>query len=45
MDLDQLYDNFKHLINDLSPEEMQRETDRAIRESRDAYIMEGEDDE
>lgn len=43
MDLDQLYDNFKCLINVLSPKEMQRETDRAIRESRDAYIMEGED--
>lgn len=43
MDLDQLYENFKCLINDLSPEEMQWETARAIRESRDAYIMEGED--
>lgn len=44
MDLDQLYEDFKRLINDLSPEEMQRETDRAIWESRDVYIMEGEDD-
>lgn len=44
MDLDQLYEGFKRLINGLSPAEMQRETDRAIRESRDAYIMEGEDD-
>ncbi len=44
MDLDQLYDNFVRLVGNLNAEEMERETDRAIRESRDAYIMEGEDD-
>ena len=32
MDLDQLYEDFKRLINDLSPEEMQRETDLEIQQ-------------
>lgn len=35
-----LYDRSVHLVGSLSPEEMQRETERAIYESRDAYIME-----
>lgn len=45
MDLDQLYDNFVHLVGNLSAEEMQQETERAIRESWDAYIMDGDNDE
>lgn len=45
MDLDQLYDDFVRLVGNLSAEEMQQETECAIRESRDAYIMEGDNDE
>ena len=43
MDLDQLRDNFKRLVNGLSAEEMEQETERAIWESRDSYLMEDED--
>ena len=42
--LERLYDNFVRLINNLTPEEMEQETERAIWESRDSYLMEDEDE-
>lgn len=42
LDLERLYNNFVRLINNLTPEEMEQETERAIRESRDSYLMEDE---
>lgn len=42
--LERLYDNFVRLINNLTPEEMEQETERAIWKSRDSYLMEDEDE-
>ena len=39
MDLQKLYDSFTALVNSLSAEEMQKETERAIFESRDSYLL------
>lgn len=44
LNLEQLYDDFIRLINSLSSEEMEQETQRAIWESRDSYLMEDEDE-
>lgn len=41
-ELQRMYDRFVQLVGSLSAEEMQQETERAIYESRDAYIMEEE---
>lgn len=41
MDLQKLYDSFISLIDSLSPEEMESETQRAIRESKDSYLLGG----
>lgn len=39
MDLQKLYESFTALVGSLSAEEMQRETERAIFESRDSYLL------
>lgn len=41
-ELQRMYDRFVQLVGSLSAEEMQQETECAIYESRDAYIMEEE---
>lgn len=39
MDLQKLYNSFVSLVDSLSADEMQRETERAVFESRDSYLM------
>ena len=40
MDLQKLYDSFVNLVDSLSADEMQLETERAVFESRDSYLVE-----
>lgn len=42
MDLEKLMQNFKTLIESLSNDEMQAETQKAVHDSRDSFILDGD---